>query len=78
MKKIVIAFISTSLFFTGCKDQPKETTKIKDNEVEHSEHQTESDLVGNDWMQDIQLNNGSKWEANPETNEGVALSLIHI
>ena len=23
-------------------------------------------------MQDIQLNDGSKWEANPETNEGVA------
>ena len=72
MKKIAIVLIAAALFFTGCKDQPKENTKIKNNEVEHSEHQTESNLVNNDWMQNIQLDNGAKWEANPETNEGVA------
>jgi hypothetical protein len=72
MNKIAIVLITASLFFTGCKDQPKENTKVESNEVEHSEHQTESNLVSNDWIQNIQLDNGAKWEANPETNQGVA------
>ena len=72
MKKIAIVFVIASLLFASCKDQPKESTTSKSNKVEHTEHQSENDIDGNDWMQDIQLNDGSKWEANPETNEGVA------
>ncbi|MAO07844.1 MAG: hypothetical protein CL596_03940 [Alteromonas sp.] len=71
MNKIVIVLIAAALFFTGCKEQPKENTTIKNNEVEHTEHHTESNLVSNDWMHNIQLDNGAKWEANPETNQGV-------
>lgn len=72
MKKTAIVLITAVLFFTGCKDQPRENTKVKSNKVQHSEHETENDLLDNDWMQDIQLDNGAKWEANPETNKGVA------
>ncbi|MFD2552237.1 hypothetical protein ACFSQP_10455 [Bizionia sediminis] len=71
MNKIIIVLIAVSLLFTGCKDLPKESTTVKNNKVEHTEHQRENDLVGNHWMQEIKLNNGVKWTANPETNEGV-------
>tara|TARA_R100000353_G_scaffold52219_2_gene41554 strand:+ start:60508 stop:61032 length:525 start_codon:yes stop_codon:yes gene_type:complete len=71
MNKIIITLIAVSLLFTGCKDQPKESNATKKNETEHTEQHTESNAVGNDWMQEIKTNDGAKWIANPETNEGV-------
>jgi ABC-type Zn2+ transport system substrate-binding protein/surface adhesin len=67
MNKITIALIAVSLLFTGCKDQPKASNATKKNETKH----TESNAIGNDWMQEIKMNNGAKWTVNPETNEGV-------
>ncbi|CAI8163704.1 MAG: Uncharacterised protein [Formosa sp. Hel3_A1_48] len=71
MKKIVITLIAVSLLFTACKDQLKESKATKKNEIEHTEQPTESKVVGNEWMREIKMNNGAKWTANPETNEGV-------
>lgn len=71
MNKIIITLIAVSLLFTGCKDRPKESNVTKKNETEHTEQHTESNTVGNDWMQEIKTNDGAKWIANPETNEGV-------
>jgi hypothetical protein len=71
MNKIIIILIAASLLFTGCKDQPKESNSTKENEAELTEQHTERKAFGNDWMQEIKMNNGVKWTANPETNEGV-------
>lgn len=73
MNKIIIALIALSLMVSSCKDQPKESKATQDHEVGHTEQPKESNhALANGWMQEIQLNNGVKWEANPETNEGVA------
>lgn len=71
MNKIIIILIAASLLFTGCKDQSKESNSTKENEAELTEQHTERKAFGNDWMQEIKMNNGVKWTANPETNEGV-------
>lgn len=72
MNKLIIVLIAISLLFIGCKDQAKESNASKKNETEHTEQHTESKAVSNDWIQEIKMNNGAKWIANPETNEGVA------
>ena len=71
MKKTVITLIAVSLLFTACKDQHKESNATKKNETELTEQPTESKVVGNEWMQEIKMNDGAKWTANPETNEGI-------
>ena len=36
------------------------------------EESKNSSTINNKWMQEIELNEGNKWTANPETNTGVA------
>ncbi len=39
---------------------------------EHTEtHHEKKDVLNNDWISKIELDNGSKWQANPETTTGV-------
>ncbi|GGH43365.1 hypothetical protein IA57_10990 [Mangrovimonas yunxiaonensis] len=68
MKKLPLLLSIALLSFLGCKDHAKnETTN------EHATHATHHDnnALSNSWVKDIQLDNGTKWNANPETNEGV-------
>lgn len=72
MNKIIILLATTLLFFVSCKDQSKESGASKIIEATHESEHIEGPAMANDWMSEIQLNDGSKWMANPETNEGVA------
>lgn len=71
INKTLVTLIAISLLFIACKDRSKESDATNNNQTEQREQHAESSVVGNDWMQEIKTNNGSKWIANPETNEGV-------
>jgi hypothetical protein len=69
MKKAAILGLVLSISLLGCKETKKEeTTSTEQTAAEHKE-----DLNGdqNIWMSQIQLDNGSKWNANIETTEGI-------
>ena len=76
MKHLIFAM--SLLALVSCKDNKNQETEKKVNAVdtsvettnEHQEHET-SNIYANTWANDIALNNGSKWQANLETNEGV-------
>lgn len=60
----------------SCKETSK-NNQVVNQEVETG-HQTEKEKLlqtnttsNNMWMDEISLNNGSKWEANPETTKGI-------
>ncbi|HXJ98729.1 MAG TPA: hypothetical protein VNJ50_07770 [Gelidibacter sp.] len=72
------------LFFTigllalvGCKDSKNAETITKSDAVEHAvavanEHHDDehSDVYGNAWKEEIEMDNGSKWQSDATTNEG--------
>ena len=69
MKKAAILGLVLSISLLGCKEtQKKETTITEQTPVEHKE---DSHGDQNNWMSQIQLDNGSKWKANTETTEGI-------
>ena len=76
MKHLIFAM--SLLALVSCKDNKNQETEKKVDAVEtsiettneHQEHET-SNIYANAWTNDIELNNGSKWQANLETNEGV-------
>lgn len=67
MKNSITLIILTSALFISCKNSEKQEDIIPSKEV----LQEQTDLLSTQWMNEIQLNNGSKWEANIETTEGV-------
>jgi len=76
MKQLI--FIMSLIAFISCKDNKKQEKLIQNKNVEkHTKatlehHQENAATVYNNlWTVDIQLNNGQKWNANSETNEGV-------
>ncbi len=70
MKKAAILGLVLSISLLGCKEAPKEITPITEQStVEHN--QDAPGGVQNNWMSQIQLDNGSKWKANTETAEGI-------
>ena len=73
------------LSLLGCKDTKKEETttpkeKIElQNDASENQHQESNSIAyDNSWTTDIQLDNGEKWEANIETNEGVNRMLDNL
>ncbi|OYX28157.1 MAG: hypothetical protein B7Z06_02310 [Flavobacteriales bacterium 32-35-8] len=74
MKHVIITFILLALI--GCKDSKTQDTKkesVEQSTEIHNEHiaQDASGVYANAWTSEIQLNDGNKWQANAETNEGV-------
>ncbi|TJY35790.1 hypothetical protein [Pontimicrobium aquaticum] len=67
MKKSITLIILISALVISCKNSEKQEDIIPSKEV----LQEQTDLLSTQWMNDIQLNNGSKWETNIETTEGV-------
>tara|TARA_R110002096_G_scaffold280740_2_gene474852 strand:+ start:2924 stop:3397 length:474 start_codon:yes stop_codon:yes gene_type:complete len=66
------------LALVSCKDNKNQESKTKMDTVEESadvkeEHHNDeaSNVYENAWIKEIVMNNGAKWEANAETNEGV-------
>ena len=80
MKNIFLSIALVAFIFTGCKNNTKETPATKHDSHEnteaatnthHDDHQLSDGGLSNAWTNDIKINDGEKWEANPETNEGV-------
>tara|TARA_R110000868_G_scaffold282609_2_gene542897 strand:+ start:2358 stop:2852 length:495 start_codon:yes stop_codon:yes gene_type:complete len=76
MKQLIFAMSLMAL--TSCKDNKQQGISNQNEKVEkhsestHDQHQNNSTTVyDNTWMTKMQLNNGGKWQANVETNEGV-------
>lgn len=75
MKKTIFTTAILSILLLGCKDN-KTTNPQTEMDHEHltetiHEHETEGMALNNSWVNEIQLDNGNKWEANLETTQGV-------
>lgn len=79
MKKSILSIAILALLFTSCNNSKKETQNTEQNNTEevetvsHDNHETHDahSAISNNWMEEIQLDNGNKWVANEETNIGV-------
>ena len=69
MNKAAILGLVLSISLLGCKETQKEETTITEQTA--VEHKEKSHGDQNNWMSQIQLDNGSKWKANIETTEGI-------
>lgn len=72
MKKTIITTVFVSALLISCNETMQ---KHETSEGVHEQHEKEmtvkSHSYNNDWVNEIQLNKGSKWEANIETTQGV-------
>lgn len=79
MKRTLLVIAMSTFIFTGCnsdkKSQNSEPMSHEDIETiskeDHDAHELIEDGLTNNWTSEIKKNDSSKWEANPETNEGV-------
>ena len=69
MKKTAILGLVLLISLLGCKQTQKEETTITEQTA--ADHKEDSHGDQNNWMSQIQLDNGSKWKANIETTEGI-------
>ncbi|WP_142786120.1 hypothetical protein [Changchengzhania lutea] len=72
MKYVIFTF--SLLALVSCKDSKNQETKMEKAEQSaetHNDHQEASKVYANAWASEIQLNDGNKWQANAETNEGI-------
>lgn len=68
MKKLATFIFLAATLFTSCKKTAKQTDT---NTTKTTVQEHVDDVLSTQWMKDIQLNNGSKWDANIETTQGV-------
>jgi hypothetical protein len=73
-----LIFAMSLLALVSCKDNKKQESNTemdtveKPAEVKEEHHNDEGlNVYENAWTKEIVMNNGAKWEANAETNEGV-------
>ena len=82
MKRTAILLSAFSLLMISCKETKNENhaadETITTETSSHETHTESANELNNDWVDDIVLNNGVKWQANKETTDGVRamLSLI--
>ncbi len=74
MKQVIFAI--SLLALVGCKDTKQQETKTETIEqpielINEGHNEDTSNVYANVWTNNIELDNGSKWPANPETKEGV-------
>ncbi|WNH10328.1 hypothetical protein [Thalassobellus suaedae] len=62
MKKTISILLLLTLAFFTCKQAEKKDMNM---DVHHE------DILNNDWINDIKLNEGAKWQVNKATHEGV-------
>lgn len=75
MIKIIIASVILSTVIIGCNNVKQENNASNEAiEIQEIALDIENNMavVNNDWVHEILLNNGSKWEANIETTQGVS------
>jgi PBP1b-binding outer membrane lipoprotein LpoB len=79
MQKTLLSIAIMAFILSSCNNGKKEahatehSTKEQVEAVSHENHETHqaNAVINNNWMNDIQMDNGSKWLANIETTEGV-------
>ncbi|MCX7549103.1 hypothetical protein OS188_14190 [Xanthomarina sp. F1114] len=78
MKKTILSFAMLAFILSSCNNKKEEaateqTIQEPVEVVSHENHDTHhaSSALNNDWMNEIQMDNGSQWEANIETTDGV-------
>jgi len=81
--KNILLLIALATLFISCNDTTKNEQVV--NETIKTEGPTEKDkpiqensTSAKSWMDEISLNNGSKWEANPETTKGIKNMIRNI
>lgn len=86
MKKLIFTAAILSVILMGCKDNKSadsetsvETEMVHEHEMHADHHDDHHGLaLNNDWIHEIELDNGAKWEANIETTQGVETMLQDI
>ena len=68
LRLITIAAISLTIFSCGNTSEKKEAN---DKTIEETKIVKETEAEQHDSDEELTLNNGKRWEANPETTEGV-------
>lgn len=78
MKKTILSLAILSALLISCnetkhKHENTDTVETTEGVHEHEmeEMAAETHAMDNAWVNEIKLDNGNKWEANLETNEGV-------
>ncbi|HLS12415.1 MAG TPA: hypothetical protein VK050_09660 [Flavobacteriaceae bacterium] len=75
MKKTILMTAMLSAFLLSCKDNKTTSSEMHQEQVTenvtHHEHESNDDVLSNAWLDEIQLDEGKKWEANLETTIGV-------
>ncbi len=79
MKKVIFTVAILSAFMISCNDNQKANTETSlETEIHHDAHEHHAMALNNDWVKDIKLDNGTKWDANLETTKGVENMLKSI
>lgn len=85
MRKTILTVAVLATVFVGCKDQNKTETAVETETVHehvedatHEVHEHDVFALDNSWVNEIELDNGEKWDANIETTEGVNNMLAYI
>ncbi len=85
MKKTILTTAILSLLLVGCNDNKiktpdaaVDTDMIHDTSTSLHEEAHMGMTLDNSWINEIELDNGTKWEANEETNIGVKKMLTLI
>ena len=81
MKRTAILLTAFSLMLISCKETEKENPTGAETTIEtvdHDSHSGATQELDNSWASDMVLNNGIKWQANKETNDGVMTMLTKI
>ena len=77
MKKTILMTAMLSALLLSCKDNKTTSSagegqhEQKTEKIAHHDHEGQAMVLSNAWMEEIQLDEGKKWEANLETTIGV-------
>ncbi len=83
MKKLIVTLAIVSAFLISCNDTQNKSpeTVITSEDAptpETHELELETHSMDNRWVNEINLNNGNKWQANMETTQGVGNMLTLV
>lgn len=81
MKKTILTVAIISALLVSCNEtKHKDSEAVETTEASHEHHGEDmlSHAIDNSWVKEIKLDNGSKWDANLETNEGVEKMIVLV
>lgn len=81
MKKTILTVAIISALLVSCNEtKHKDSEALETTEAGHEHHGEDmlSHAIDNSWVKEIKLDNGSKWDANLETNEGVEKMIVLV